>query len=195
MSSLIRRFSLIELVAVLGVIAVMAVIFIPYLSSTDIKAKEDVRAREMRSIQKAFGRLENDCVLTDSDLQDIADYGLWPLVSREHPYLGDEYDYEEYDYEKCKGWRGPYIERESEASISNTEGQPSGTITVPVINDPYGGYYRVIIPNGESSRKIALVCTGENGVLETSSSDWNGDKFDEDLIGDDAVLMLLPCGS
>ena len=147
----------------------------------------------MRNIRQAFNRFDSDCVLTDERLEDIADYGLWPLMTRTHPNGGDNYF--EYDYEKGKGWRGPYIEREGEMNINNSlEGQPDGTVAVPVINDPYGGYYRVIIPSGESAKKIVLVCTGKNGILETASSDKHAATGNLEAQGDDTVLMLLPCG-
>ncbi len=152
-------------------------------------------------------------------------------------YSSDFKKFDAYDGDAGFGWRGPYLEYEgireiaapeliyaySEASgvvtVANYGGQTAGTATpaikIPVIRDPYGGYYRVLCPEARSSadggneldeyerlKRIVLVCTGRNRKLETKTNSFmatdaadyvksiNGD--DIAAAGDDIVVRLIP---
>jgi hypothetical protein len=168
------------------------------LSSKEIQAEETVCAKEMADIQKVFNKFYSDCVVTNDQLQDIGEYGLWPLLTNIHPAGDTTKDYETYNYEKGKGWRGPYAKQEGdpvEITISEVIPQKelSGGIKVPVLRDPYGGYYRAVIPVDKSSKKITLICTGKNGDLETDANDKDVTYGNIIAQGDDVVLQLLLC--
>ena len=185
-----RGFTVIELIVVLAVLAALATLLIPRLSVSTDNVNDTVLEKEMTDIQAAFMRFGADCVLTDAQLEDIRDYGLWLLFSSTHPDGGD--DYPAYDPAKTTGWRGAYALQEGTQDIDATAvGQPAGGTAVPVLLDPHGGYFRVLMPNAGVGRhrRLALVSTGRNKTLETTDVPVSG------LIqagGDDHVLRLLP---
>jgi type II secretory pathway pseudopilin PulG len=189
-------FSLIELLIVVTLLGALLGLILPMLSSKEIEAEEKVASKEMADIRTAFNKFYSDCVVTDDQLVDISEYGLWPLMTNTHPDETKTSLYEKYDYEKGKGWRGPYAEQEASKEIDPSgEAQaltPGSGIYVPVLKDPYGGYYRTIIPLDESSKKITLLCTGKNKTLETDENDKDS-HGNIKAQGDDTVLQLLPC--
>jgi hypothetical protein len=184
-------FSIIELLVVIAVLGALTALVLPGLSSTAKYAEDTVCDKEMAGIKKAFSRLYSDCVIDDTRLNDAALYGVWGLFSLTHPDEGD--DFERYNYDRGKGWRGPYAESEGTININPfVAGQSSGSVSVPIFKDPYGGYYRVMIPQGEKPIKIALICTGKNLTLDTgvTDKDINGNLIAKD---DDKVLPLIIC--
>ena len=186
-------FTLMELVLAVSILAVLAAFIVPTLSKVSQKARSDVVAYEMGKLRDAFRKLDGDCVLSDSQLEDIAGYGLWPLARIEHPADSSK-NIPSYAPARRRGWRGPYAVEEGEEKIDpNSDGQAaSGTGTrVPVFRDPYSGYYRVLIPRGGNPGRLVLVCTGPDGVLDTTPDDLdaNGDVVAK---GDDKVERLAP---
>ena len=189
------NFTILELIIVVSIIAVLASFLIPLLSDTESKALNDTVSDEMKKIQRAYLRLNQDYLLSDSEVSECKKYGLWPLLQREHPADSSK-DLNVFDPEKGKGWLGKYIVLEESIKIDSTlDGQPessSGTaVEVPVIKDPYGGYYRVLIPPGGSKDKLVIVCTGPDLVLNTSSLSTDSDGNIE-AQGDDRIMKLLP---
>jgi len=170
---------------------------------------------------------------TNRYLRDIALYGLWPLIVENHPDTASGIRYDQYDPENGFGRHVPYLEYEGIQEIAAPEmtyrfevetvsasgGQTAGSgsgIRIPVIKDPYGGYYRVLCPeirseaNGGNDleeefrrlRRMVLVCTGPDRKLDTTTDHFistadkdyvksiNGD--DLAAAGDDLVIRLLP---
>ncbi len=177
--------------------------------------------------------------LGNSKLYDIALYGLWPLLSEVHPVLSssseDYIKYDAYDAESGLGRRAPYLEQEGLVQIfpvtidenhssSSACGQESRIVTedneeenatgtdrrIPVVKDPYGGYYRVLCPSARVDadghnlsifkrlQRMVLVCTGPNRKLETFPNSFNTDdphpSEADDIVaqGDDIVIKLFP---
>jgi competence protein ComGC len=191
----VKIFTILELIIVVSIISVLAAFLIPLLSDTESKALNDAEFDEMKKIQTAFIRLNQDCLLNDSELSECEKFGLWPLFQREHP-LDSSKDLKAFDPERGKGWLGKYIAIEETRKINSTlDGQPESTagtaVEVPVLKDPYGGYYRVLIPQGEAKIKLVVVCTGQDRELDTLSSSKNSDGNIESQ-GDDTVMRLLP---
>lgn len=177
---------------------------------------------------------------TNLYLEDIALYGLWPLFVRNHPVRteGDEWDtstfrkYPAYNTETRFGWRGQYLEYDdiaqiatpaltysytgtgSDLAVTSPGAQSPGTdCKIPVLKDPYGGYYRILCPeartnNGnnlsryERLKRMVIVCTGPNRKLETTTTsfiDANDDAYvktinGDDIApqGDDIIIRLMP---
>ena len=189
---------------------------VSYTAVSNYAAGEDysrgtVIKKEMSLIQNSFIRFYNDCMPSDTELDEIGAYGLWCLFTAESPVKKNCPWGREYNFYKNKGWRGPYMNPEGEAEIvspsQGSTGQKTGNgINVPVIYTPYyrkdlsqsrGCYYRVIIPefNGvKQYGKITLVNPGADGVLDTS--DLLGSETASVVPGgDDTVLQLLPGGA
>jgi len=189
------RFTILELIIVVGIIAVLSTFLIPLFKNTQSKALKDVTFQEMKKIQRAFIRLNDDCLLTGSALEECEKYGLWVLFQREHPVLTGK-NLQNYDPERGKGWLGKYMVSEGVVRIDPTldgqkEGTGAGSVVIPVVKDSYGGYYRVLIPDGERKVKVVLVCAGPDGVLDTTSFSKDSDG-DITAVGDDVVMRLLP---
>lgn len=177
---------------------------------------------------------------TNFYLEDIALYGLWPLFSSRHPVRaeGEEWStatfkkYPLYDPETFSGWHGQYLQYDGIVTIASpvlqydytgdadnmtvtgNGAQTSGTeYKIPVLRDPYGGYYRILCPEARSTdgntlsrkerlKRMVIICTGPNRKLETKSSSFL-DKEDalyikninaDDIFpqGDDIVMRLIP---
>lgn len=216
-----KFFSLIELLVVIAILGVLVTLVLPGFSGAGEDAKEKVAMAEMKEIQTAFRRFSADTVLESSitKLSDICCYGLWPLLQEAHPLSTSTVAYADYDSETCVGRRGPYIGMEGTIKMSETTtpgGQATvseGALTVPVVRDPYGGYYRVVCPSIATEdtdavklkkyKKLALVCTGPDKTLDTTSStlyDTNYDFVLDDngaikASNDDKVIRLLPTAS
>ncbi len=225
-----KNFSLIELLIVIGILGVLLTLVLPGFNNTGEDAKDKVARTEMREIQAAFRRFASDVVFrkesgdTNKYLKDIAQYGLWPLMWANHPDSGaGDIVYQEYDSEIGLGRRGPYLREERIVTITaptgigagNSPGQPAddgGAIKIPVIKDPFGGYYRVVVPAARTTdghdlsefkrlQKMVLICTGPDQKLDTKVDSFPG-KDDPDYTaanaddivaaGDDIVIRLMP---
>ena len=103
-----KKFTILELIITVSIIAVLASFLVPLLSDTESKAVNDAVFDEMKKIQSAFIRLNNDCILDDTVLTECKKYGLWPLFQSEHP-ADQTKDLNVFDPEKGKGWLGKYI--------------------------------------------------------------------------------------
>lgn len=223
-----KNFSLIELLIVIGILGALLTLVLPGFNDTGEEAKGKVARTEMREIQQAFQRFAADVVFRkESDdsnqyLEDVALYGLWPLLWQSHPNSAvTGINYKDYDSDTGIGRRGPYLDEEglvkitAPTDLATSPGQvtdDSGTIKIPVIKDPYGGYYRVLCPaartDGGNSlsefkrlQKLVLVCTGpdrtlDTGVdsfLETTHDDYTSANADDIVAqGDDLVIRLMP---
>lgn len=178
--------------------------------------------------------------VTNLYLEDIALYGLWPLFVQHHPVRaeGDDWSsstfkqYPAYNAETHFGWRGPYLEYDGivqiatpglqyaysgsgeTMSITSFGGQSEGSeCKIPVLRDPYGGYYRILCPEARSTdgnnlsraerlKRMVIVCTGRNRRLETTTTSFLGTNDDsyiksinaDDITaqGDDIILRLMP---
>ncbi|MFA6814754.1 MAG: type II secretion system protein [Lentisphaeria bacterium] len=176
---------------------------------------------------------------SNKKLYDIALYGLWPLLCDVHPVLSSDDDgylfYDAYDADTAIGRRAPYLEQEGLVaifSVTITEAHSSalscgqenkilaedGSVSVapdfsrrvPVVKDPYGGYYRVLCPVARTDsyghdllefrrlQKMVLVCTGPNQKLETFPDSFDVDdphpSVADEIIagGDDLIVRLMP---
>lgn len=225
-----KNFSLIELLIVIGILGALLTLVLPGFNDTGEEAKDKVARTEMREIQKAFQRFAADVVFRkESDdsnkyLKDVALYGLWPLLWSNHPNVAEGFtavEYTDYDSDTAIGRRGPYLEQEgmvkitAPAELDTDAGQVSaddGAIKIPVVKDPYGGYYRVLCPakrtTGGNSlsefkrlQKMVLVCTGPDRVLDTAVDSFLATDADnytsanaDDIVaqGDDIVIRLMP---
>ncbi len=227
-----REFSLIELLIVIGIMGALLTLVLPGFNDTGAEAKDKVAQTEMREIQSAFRRFAADVVFrketgdTNQYLMDIAKYGLWPLLWETHP-LGSSASpvssYTEYDSDSGIGRRGPYLDEEGLVTIASGPGVLStetygqvkdseGTVKIPVIKDPYGGYYRVLVPESRTTdgsslneykrlQKIVLVCTGPDKTLDTLPNSFLATTDDgytsataDDIVAqnDDIVIRLMP---
>lgn len=200
-----KQFSLLELLIVVGILGVLVTLVLPNFTNVQDDAREKVMKTEMQAIQAAFGRFSSDTgVHSDTTkLTDIADYGLWPLMDKIHPNAAvTTITYSDYDAETGIGRRGPYLAEEDEITIDAADlatifGQaedaaPTTSVTIPVVKDPYGGYYRVLMPSSgtDKEKNIALVCTGFDKTLNTTRTP--NSEGDIEKVGDDTVIKLLP---
>ncbi|MEM8549868.1 MAG: type II secretion system protein [Verrucomicrobiota bacterium] len=209
-------FSLIELMIVITILGVVVSLVIPAFGYSESNAKEDAHTAEMRAIQTAFVHYFYDnCPERDEGeaLHAISYYGLYPLCTTEGienldtdpisssggSVTAKDAVQSNYDAANCIGWNGAYLLHEGWKDIdASVVGQPESGASdaehVPVVYDPYGGYYRVLIPDDGTSqhpRLITLVCTGPNNILETAPTDIDAYKQIYP-VGDDIVLRLLP---
>ena len=189
-----KYFSLIELIVVISIIAATASFVVPLLSGTEDKAYHDTTTREMKEIQFAFKNLNKDCLLNENEFKECVKYGLWALFSNKHP-VDPLKNIEVFSPGRMRGWRGKYMNFEDSVNIDpNALGQQLSTnslsVNIPVIKDPYGGYYRLLCPTPFDLEKIVLICTGGNRKLETVSTniDTNGNILP---IGDDMLIKLI----
>ena len=203
------NFSLIELLIVIGILGALCTLILPGFGNAEADAKEKVVLTEMKEAQSAFRRFSNDVMLKSNitKMEDILKYGLWPLMKESHP-AGLSIAYSDYDPDTGIGRRGPYLQYEDKVTISSTPeagGQAtSGSGTdIPVMKDPYGGYYRVLCPeilSGDTDtakknklRRMVLICTGPNGQLETPNTNLEDNNIKAQ--GDDMVIRLMPMAS
>lgn len=245
-----KNFSLIELLIVIGILGALMTLVLPGFNDTSDESKDKVAKTEMREIQRAFQRFSSDVIFRDESasnalgnakLNDIALYGLWPLLSDIHPVIppesADYIKYDAYDAVSGLGRRAPYLEQEGLVQIfpvtideTHTQiescGQESRLVDdtgveilatgtnnrIPVIKDPYGGYYRVLCPIARTSgdghnlsifkrlQRMVIVCTGPNRKLDTlpnsfiDASDNPHPSEVDDIVaqGDDIVMKLMP---
>jgi prepilin-type N-terminal cleavage/methylation domain-containing protein len=201
-------FTLIELIIVIGLLGALAAIVLPTLSVKRVESLEQIVAHDMAEIREAFQRLHRDAVLDTTDLDWVRRYGLYALMEQPDSSLGT-WSLPNYDPQRERGWRGPYVEQEGRREIdtgASAFGQPSGTDEVPVIEDPFsasdadGHYYRVVAPKDTNGDNVygetLLVCVGPNGTLDiTLPTLAVGAMLDLDNLtdgNDDIVIRLCP---
>jgi prepilin-type N-terminal cleavage/methylation domain-containing protein len=199
-------FTLIELLIVIGLLGALATIMLPTLSVKRVESLEQVVSHDMAQIRSAFQRLYRDAVLTESDLENVRRYGLYPLMERPDG-SHDSWSIPAFDSDRDRGWRGPYAEQEGRRQIdADGVGQPSGVAEVPVIEAPFstsatdGHYYRVVAPKNTSGdyvyREMLLVCVGANGNLDITLPTLTvGESLDLESVAagtDDTVIRLCP---
>lgn len=136
-----------ELLIVIGLLGFIATLIIPQFAGTRNDAIEPVIQSELAEIQRAFLRFKNDYNLRQEDYFQIAKYGVSVLLTNRLADADkDDFYLTEWDADRQRGWRGPYLHSEHERNIDITKiGQPEGRITVPVILTPdQNTYYRII---------------------------------------------------
>lgn len=192
----ITGFSLVELLAVVSILVALAYVgILAGFPGVSEQAETTVKNSDMSTIARAFQAVYDDVVMTDAQLTEVSKFGLWPLFQKEHP-TNNLLDLPEYDAKKKRGWRGPYAGAEfRDLKIDSTSvGQVTDAAgsAIPGINDPYGGYYRVIMPNAGTykERRLALVCTGNDEELQTTDTPDANDYIEAS--GDDTVTLLIP---
>jgi prepilin-type N-terminal cleavage/methylation domain-containing protein len=146
-------FTLIELLIVIGLLGAVASLLLASFSGDREKMLDDsVVQAELSDIQRAFQRMNGDCVLQQEDYRTVARYGFAVLLRE------GSGSFAKWDAEKNKGWRGPYIAEESTRLIDvGSDSSPhwgqrplEGGYDIPVICTPYaqgandGSFYRVI---------------------------------------------------
>ncbi|NMA45135.1 MAG: hypothetical protein GX945_01085 [Lentisphaerae bacterium] len=195
-------FTLLELLIVIGMLGALATLILPHLAVARTEAFDPMVQTEMQDIRIAFQRFYNDVMPNEAQLDLFRKYGLAPLMQSELPGI---YSFAGWDPDRCRGWRGPYLESEGTRIIdANSDGQMQAEsgISIPVILDPYAKadgdarYYRVLCGKKDSLTydpdKLALVFIGvENDVLDTSvhntpqaGADWAERHF---AIGSDGM--------
>gem|GEM_PF-6275350 len=203
-------FSLIELIIVVVILGVVVSIMIPIFSYSEKQIKDDVLMVEMRAVQQAFIDYYNDNMPDRDGLREFAKYGLAALCVRN---LGGPPPVDftaggvirwPYDPANQLGWRGPYLMHEGLVKVGVREaGQRSleaaaPLIDIPVVLDPNGGYYRVLLADGDQG-KLSLVYTGignlardpNRDLLDTATSNTNGFGWIE-AQHDDIAVRLTP---
>ncbi|QSH41209.1 type II secretion system protein [Lentisphaerota bacterium ZTH] len=205
-----KQFSLIELLVVIGILGALCTLVLPGFEGAEQDAREKVALTEMRDIQSTFRKFAMDTRLKSSTdkMRDMVNFGLWPLLVETQPAnIAVNIAYADYDPEYEIGRRGPYLHNEgfvNTAAATNNSGQPEqigGTVKIPVLKDPYGGYYRVICPEFDAVNdseqllrkklcRMVLVCTGSDCQLDTSASDIEDNNIKAQ--GDDRLVRLMP---
>lgn len=188
MLTLSKPFSLIELLMIVAILGIMVCVLMPGYNGILGHAKGDAARQNQQEIRSSFQRCaeDNGIFQNESRLRDIVQCGFWPLFSPKNP-LNTADELSAYDAEYQTGWRGPYLQCQSgtlrfnDAELTkkgqNFEANKDGNRTIPVIQDPNGGYYRILCPdqNGvptlEDLQRLCLVYTGENKTLETTPED------------------------
>jgi len=196
-------FTLLELLIVIGMLGALAALILPHLAVAKTEAFDPMVQTEMQDIRIAFQRFYNDVMPDETQLDLFRKYGLAPLMQSELPGI---YKFAGWDSDRCRGWRGPYLESEGTRMIdANSDGQAPAEsgISIPVILDPYtktdsdSRYYRVLCGKKDALTyapdKLALVFIGiENDVLnttvhdspQTGATDWAERHF---AIGSDGM--------
>ena len=196
-------FTLLELLIVIGMLGALAALILPHLAVAKTEAFDPMVQTEMQDIRIAFQRFYNDVMPDEAQLDLFRKYGLAPLMQSELPGI---YNFAGWDPDRCRGWRGPYLESEGTRIIdANSDGQAPAEsgISIPVILDPYAKtdndarYYRVLCGKKDvltyDGSKLALVFIGvEDDVLgttvhdspQTGATDWAERHF---AIGSDGM--------
>lgn len=175
-------FTLLELLIVIGMLGALATLILPHLAVAKTEAFDPMVQTETQDIRIAFQRFYNDVMPNEAQLDLFRKYGLAPLMQSELPGI---YNFAGWDPDRCRGWRGPYLESEGTRVIdadSDGQVQAESGISIPVILDPYAKtdsdarYYRVLCGKENAftydGSKLALVFIGvENDVLDTTVRD------------------------
>jgi len=147
-----------ELLIVVAVLAALAMVVLPHFSTTKKMANDIAVQSELAEIQRAFIRFKNDCMLTQDQYDDVAKYGVSVLMKNRN--ADNDAIFTDWDDDKGRGWRGPYLVSEGMRRINpNASGQPLsgsgvlGGVFVPVICCPDAdvtntddiGFYRIFV--------------------------------------------------
>ncbi len=203
-----KGFSLVELLVVTVILAVLVAIVLPTFGVTESEAHETVRDKEMNDLRQAFAAMEADCMLSNLQLNSVVNCGLWPVFQREDPESAlPDLTVDIYDPARGRGWRGAYAGAEGTRPIdpdaTNAPGQSlldpsdSDSVVVPVALNPWGNHYRVLCPrkaDGTTNKlnRMALVCPGSDGALDTLRPTDSDAENDVVAAGDDYVILLRP---
>ena len=161
-------FTLIELLIVIGILGALAMMVMSSTSAdrTQLIDRSIVQA-ELSDIQRAFQKFQADCVPSDKDYIEIAKTGLDILMKQ--PAESERWTFPtQWNHDKQKGWRGPYLVAEGNQNIDASEynGQNTdGNTTIKIIKTPYaddqvskgGHYYRVVCDNAKNPTKLWVV--------------------------------------
>lgn len=211
-----RYFTLVELLVVVIILGAVTALLLPQFGDAHRVAIQQANDSNMHKIREAFTRFVSESgIVNDVDkLEDIVNYGLWPMFKLKHPNPSLEnekkYTYPLFDPEFATGRRMGYIATNAVRQIVtptadiSTAGQlptTNGGVEVPVLLDPYGGYYRVLCPKPTTGENVyrklirlkhmILVSPGKNGILEITPNDF--DKFE--IPTDDTGQIAIPDGS
>lgn len=169
-------FTLMELLIVIGLLGALTMLVLPRLQVTKSWAADDSMApAEMMDIRRAYAAFQADCLPTAADQTNFARSGLAILMTTNLTGASGLSFPLEFDAQRGKGWRGPYLQPEGERNVYlHEEGQPTNgsgaTATIPVICDPRYGmeavragehYYRVL----RRTNDLHLVYIGADGSL------------------------------
>ena len=136
-------FTLIELLIVVGLLGALACIAMPRLAVDRQKSmSESIAPYEMMQIKHAFDAFVTDCMPTTNQLSAFTNLAV--LVKRG--------EFDEYDYARSKGWRGPYLNSEI--------GEPG------VFLDPFQNAY--VITNNAGNGTLELVFNGPDNDSQTN---------------------------
>jgi len=196
-SARLSAFTLIELLVVIGMLGALATLLLPSLAAIRTEAFDPIVHTEMQEIRLAFQRFYHDVMPSDKQLDLFRQFGLAPLMQSSLKGATD-FAFTGWDPDKCRGWRGPYLEIEGTRvmspphDISNGQNEagpnPDGNeVTIPVILDPYSGteqdarFYRVLCRQDKNgtwiAKDLALVFVG----IEKSNPYLNN-QFDDTLL-------------
>lgn len=210
-------FSLIELLVVISIIGMLFAMIIPQFTGVEHLSKIKVNEANMRHIQEGFMRFISETgIANDPDrLKDIALYGLWPLTTLKHPNtaLQKTMEYAPYnpDYEIGRRMES-YLRATGvvKLQIPTVSGQnelakedDTKAITIPIMHDPFGGYYRILCPKfvGDASnpktllslKQMVLISPGIDQTLDYTENDFeNGELKLDPGQKDDFALKLFP---
>ena len=196
----LNNYTLVELLLTITIIGIVSTIVVTQFSTSEQDANSIIRDIEMTEIQKAFIRFYDDCAPSDTELLEVGKYGLWCLTQAKNPHDLTTPWGTHFDSLKNKGWRGPYINAEGSITIKDPATNPGqvkasgGTIKIPVILNPQGYHYRVLIPKSGPTtfyKNIVLVDPGSDGVLDTSETVTLSQPYIT-ASGNDTVIQLLP---
>lgn len=195
-------FTLVELLIVIGLLGAIATLVLPRLMvDKDTVYEKQLAPAEMADIRSAFAKFDADCVPTSADRALVGQYGLDILMDFDSTLTWSFP--EEFDPDRGKGWRGPYIGQEGQRTVyygedgqpQTSDGSTTDTDDIFVITDPHSDddrddkYYRVLYESNNDY--LALVYVGENGVLDTTVVS-TGTSFDTCFppAGDDVIRQL-----
>ncbi|MDR1959652.1 MAG: type II secretion system GspH family protein [Planctomycetaceae bacterium] len=154
-SGTLPAFTLIELLIVIALLGMVAMIVIPNITGKRADVNEPIIQSELAEIQRAFFRLQSDSVPTSDDYQTVAKYGVAVLIKEYGGNIGAEWD-----NDRSRGWRGPYLSSEGERNIDPAGiGQPTGGVPVPVILGPGGDH------DSKSDPYYRILASDENNII------------------------------
>lgn len=242
-----KAFSLIELMIVIVIIGVMVSVMIASFDYSERRAEDESVQVEMYNIRKAFVAYYKDnfpSLEAEGAFHLVSRFGVAVLCEQSSIYYDaisnsshkDLYNeaFADKDMKNKIGWNGAYIMQEGRRSVKivdsfdeanvwqndaeyDTTNTTGTAISIPVIQDPYGGYYRIVIPKGKLGDDTSeqfypqyafIVCTGANKTLQTFSTDFDDNEDNDTYLEmvptldsngyvngkpyDDEVLMIFP---
>ncbi|MFP4175962.1 MAG: type II secretion system protein [Candidatus Brocadiia bacterium] len=186
----VQVFTLIELLIVIGLLGALATLVLPSFRVQREESLEKIVKKEMADVQKAFQRFQADCVPQTSDYNLISRYGL-EILAEYDDSRGWTFP-DEWDPDRGKGWRGPYLQAEGTETVDDSAtgglpddpGQPmdDNDTDIPVVYTPFeddsdgqpGDYYRVIPELNDTEDEIKtlwLVFPSHSGELPDDPDD------------------------